>query len=235
MPEQPVPEHRQRDDHTSPAFTPEDSAQLDRVLAHSHPIRHRIVRYLHLYGPANVGTLATALGVAVGSISHHCRPLHTHGIIVPCPEYAKDSRESYWQVQAAQVTWSTADFPHGSRGQTLAHLAAVAAEKFAHDAKVAWLQDSQDTEDSWRSAATFTQIPLHLTATELQDLNNTLNVAITDWLHQNGHTTSCNPTSCNATGDTTTPDAGHTPTQHRDATSEARMVLVSLALHPTKP
>lgn len=211
------------------SYTDAETALLDRVLAQNHPTRMRIIRYLYLYGPANVGTLAGALKIAPGSISHHCKPLHQEGYIEPCPDHARDTRESVWKIREAGMSWNSADFPSGSRGQALAQLASCASEKFVHEAKMQWLQ-SDEAPSAWRDVSEFTQYPVHATADEAADLAAALHTAFNAWNKQRGQTAgqadsrTAEPTSTTTSNptDKTAPDTG-------------RMVLVSWSIHPTQP
>lgn len=212
--------HRKNPQHRKP-YTDAETALLDRVLAQNHPTRMRIIRYLYLYGPANVGTLAAALKIAPGNISHHCKPLHREGYIEPCPDHAKDTRESVWKIREAGMSWNSADFPPGSRGQTLAQLASCASEKFVHDAKMQWLQNDE-TPSAWREVSEFTQYPVHATAEEVADLAAALHQAFNDWNRRRAHTANHTEPSTSVVTDDPAPDG-------------ARMVLVSWSVHPTQP
>lgn len=221
----------QRHADTPPArkpYTDAETSLLDRVLAQNHPTRMRIIRYLHLYGPANVGSIATALNIAPGNISHHCKPLHREGFIEPCPEHAKDTRESVWKVREAGMSWNSASFPAGSRGQALAQLASCASEKFVHEAKMTWLENDEDC-GVWREVSEFTQHPVHATADEAAELAAALHRTFDEWNAKRRQSTSqpdgrpvAQTTPSTSAAETKTPDG-------------RRMVLVSWSVHPTQP
>src|SRR5690348_14942304 len=80
------------------------------LIAFHHPIRRWLTELLGVDGPANVGQLAAATGMAVGSVSHHLKVLHQQGLIEPAPELARDTRESWWRLKSRSMNWSVEDF-----------------------------------------------------------------------------------------------------------------------------
>ena len=96
---------------------------IETLRAVHHPTRRRMVDYLYLHGPAQVGTLARELGEQVGSISHHLRMLERAGIVAPAPELATDGRTSWWRLEQASVSWSVEDFADDAADRTQAKAA----------------------------------------------------------------------------------------------------------------
>jgi len=62
---------------------------MDVLVALHHPTRRWLAELLWIEGPATVGRLAARTGLAVGSVSHHLKPLHQQGFIEPAPELAR--------------------------------------------------------------------------------------------------------------------------------------------------
>ena len=58
---------------------------IEILRAVHHPTRRRMVDFLYLHGPSQVGTLARELGEQVGSISHHLRMLERAGVVAHVP------------------------------------------------------------------------------------------------------------------------------------------------------
>ena len=73
-------------------------------MAFHHPIRRWLTELLGVDGPANVGQLAAATGLAVGSVSHHLKVLHQQDLIEPAPDLARDTRESWWKLKPRAMT-----------------------------------------------------------------------------------------------------------------------------------
>src|SRR6478736_10089268 len=83
---------------------------IETLRAFHHPTRRRMVDYLYLHGPTQVGTLARELDQQVGSISHHLRMLQRAGVVAPAPELATDGRTSWWRLEQTSLSWSVDDF-----------------------------------------------------------------------------------------------------------------------------
>ena len=95
---------------------------IEILRAVHHPTRRRMVEFLHLHGPSQVGTLARELGEQVGSISHHLRMLERAGVVAHVPELSTDGRTSWWRLELASLEWSVEDFadPAADRAQARA-------------------------------------------------------------------------------------------------------------------
>src|SRR5690625_328126 len=75
-----------------------------------HPTRRRIIDFLFVYEPSQVGALARAFNQQVGSISHHLRVLERAGVVARVPELAEDRRTSWWRLDRTTISWSLDDF-----------------------------------------------------------------------------------------------------------------------------
>ncbi|SKC58921.1 winged helix-turn-helix domain-containing protein [Krasilnikoviella flava] len=84
--------------------------RIEAITAVHHPVRRRIYDYLSLHGTAQVTTLARALGLQVGSVSHHLRMLKRAGVVEHAPDTTGDRRTSWWQTSRSGLTWSAEDF-----------------------------------------------------------------------------------------------------------------------------
>lgn len=80
------------------------------ITAVHHPLRRRIIDYLQLHDATQVGTLARAFDVQVGSISHHLRMLQRAGVIEQVDDPTGDKRTSWWRLSRHGFTWSESDF-----------------------------------------------------------------------------------------------------------------------------
>lgn len=164
------------------AIAADVSTELIEVLiALHHPTRRWLLELLSVEGPATVGRLAARTGLAVGSVSHHLKPLHQQGFIAPAPELAKDTRESWWKSTPRSITWSTDDFAPGSIGRRVADHAEL--ENYRHQARAVqeWLKEMADAPRSWRRAAGSSDSLVEATAAQTADLHTRLAQVVREW------------------------------------------------------
>jgi DNA-binding transcriptional ArsR family regulator len=154
---------------------------LDVLMAFHHPTRRWLAELLEIEGPASVGRLAARTGLAVGSVSHHLKPLHRHGFIEPAPDLAQDTRESWWRSVRRPLTWSADDFASGTSGRRIAD--AAEAENFRHQVRAIgqWLTRTREVDAGWRRAASSTDTVVAATQAQLGDLAERMREAITTW------------------------------------------------------
>jgi DNA-binding transcriptional ArsR family regulator len=154
---------------------------VDVLMAFHHPTRRWLAELLEIEGPASVGRLAARTGLAVGSVSHHLKPLHRHGFIEPAPDLAHDTRESWWRSVRRPLTWSADDFASGTGARRIAD--AAEAENLRHQVRAVgqWLAHSQEVDVGWRRAASSTDTVVPATREQLADLGERLRDVITSW------------------------------------------------------
>ena len=154
---------------------------IDVLIAFHHPTRRWLHEILALEGPASVGGLAGRTGLAVGSVSHHLKPLHRQGFIEPAPELARDTRESWWRVVPRRLSWSTDDFALDTPGRLVADRAA--SENFRHQVRAVqqWLARADDAPSEWRQAASSTDTTTRATAAQLRDLSVRVQELVDVW------------------------------------------------------
>jgi DNA-binding transcriptional ArsR family regulator len=153
---------------------------IETLRAFHHPTRRRMVDYLFLHGPTQVGTLARELGQQVGSISHHLRMLQRAGVVAPAPELATDGRTSWWRLEQDSVIWSVDDFADAAE-----RMQAKAAQRLNidhHIAKLAaWMRESERADAAWRHAAFSSDALAMASAEELEQLSEALRAAVREW------------------------------------------------------
>lgn len=154
---------------------------IETLRAVHHPTRRRMVDFLHLHGPSQVGTLARELGEQVGSISHHLRMLERAGIVAPAPELATDGRTSWWRLEQASISWSVEDFAGDAADRTQAR----AAERLNLDHQLgklaAWKRSSERADPAWRRAAFSADFLAMATPDELAALQDALLDVVRGW------------------------------------------------------
>ena len=155
--------------------------RTERALAaYANPARISIIDLLRVEGPATAGMLATRLGIASGSASHHLKVLAEADLITERPELASDRRERWWAVSAQAHRWS--------RGELVDDEDALAAADAAEHLLAArqaervqgWLASSDPT-GPWSGSAFSTTTWLQLTPTELADLGEQMRALLARW------------------------------------------------------
>ncbi|GAA4844175.1 helix-turn-helix domain-containing protein [Luteimicrobium xylanilyticum] len=159
---------------------PSGAVLIDALIALHHPVRRRIFETLTQEGPATVGDLARRLGLPVGSISHHLKPLHRAGFVVPAPELARDTRESWWRGVTRRLSWSSDRYTDGSVGRQVADTAERANLDYLTAAVVRWMRDRDTLPQEWRHGlASDTFLPA--TAAQMEDLAGRITALVERW------------------------------------------------------
>lgn len=160
--------------------TPSDEL-AELLVAFHHPIRRWLTELLGVDGPANVGQLAAATGLAVGSVSHHLKVLHQQDLIEPAPDLARDTRESWWRLKPRSMSWSVDDFDEGSLGRRVAETAEMENFRFQVRAMQEWLRRGPQESAGWRSAAYSTDTYVPATEEQVRDFAQRLGDLVRAW------------------------------------------------------
>jgi DNA-binding transcriptional ArsR family regulator len=160
---------------------PGDVRSLDDVRALgalAHPDRARLMDALAVAGPSTTSTLASSLGLATGSVSHHLKVLSEAGLVAPAPEAASDRRERRWKLVTRGMRWSPGRFRDDAAGEAAA--TAAQAVLLARDFERA--REFLATADApWDDAAASTHVWLRLTPDELVELGQQLEDLLLSW------------------------------------------------------
>jgi DNA-binding transcriptional ArsR family regulator len=157
---------------------------MDVLVALHHPTRRWLVELLYVEGPATVGRLAERTGLAVGSVSHHLKPLHRQGFVEPAPELARDTRESWWRVTERQLSWSAEDFAPDSLGRKVADQAELENFRYQARATQQWLKEMGRATPEWRRAAGSTDSLVRATPEQTKDLHQRLGAVLRAWTEE---------------------------------------------------
>lgn len=154
---------------------------IETLRAVMEPTRRRMIEYLYLHGPCQVGTLARALDQQVGSVSHHLRMLERVGVVAKAPELATDGRTSWWRLVQSSISWSVDDF----NTDPAARAEAKAAERINIEHQLAklaaWKRASDGAGEEWRRAAFSSGLIASATAEELDALHQALVRTWREW------------------------------------------------------
>lgn len=168
---------RHRDIATVEEWPPTGEALAEAITALAHPGRRRLLDELSAGGPASVGRLARVTGMAAGSASHHLKVLGRAGFIVPAPELAGDTRESWWRSVARPLQWGSTTFQPGSAGEQLTELASRANLDYLLSAVRRWRNAPGGT--GWDG--TVGDVVVNATAAECTDLGQRLAGVMREW------------------------------------------------------
>lgn len=154
--------------------------EIEVITAVHHPVRRRIVDYLGLYGASQVTTLARALDLQVGSISHHLRMLERADIIERTDDPIGDRRTSWWQPARRSFSWSVDDFANSPADAVLARSAERANITTQIGRLSAWHR-SATRSPQWTRAAFSTDTLAWASPDELTALSKALADTIDTW------------------------------------------------------
>jgi DNA-binding transcriptional ArsR family regulator len=154
------------------------------LMAFHHPVRRWLTELLGIDGPANVGMLASATGLAVGSVSHHLKVLHQQDLVEPAPDLARDTRESWWRLKPRRMMWSVLDFDEGTLGRRVAETAEIENFRFQVRATQEWLRSAAGESRGWRTAANSVDTYVPATEAQVRDFAERLSDLIGEWTRE---------------------------------------------------
>ncbi|MBV6698130.1 winged helix-turn-helix domain-containing protein [Kitasatospora aureofaciens] len=167
------------------ADTPDGTRQISdsRVLAAlTHPLRRRLLDLLKVDGPATVGQLAERTGQAVGNISHHVKVLAGSGLVEEVPELARDRRERWWRLAAAELSWARADFDHDPVAEAVADAAGSLLLERQAGLVRDWAARRHGYDPQWQEGCSVsTETWLRLTPEEARELAGDLVAVLQKW------------------------------------------------------
>ena len=133
-------------------LTAGDTAAL-RALA--HPARIAILGALRTSGPATVGDVAAAQGIAAGSASYHLRTLARHGFVeetdAPPDDRPADRRSRWWRASARATRWEPSDFGGTPQGAAAVHALERIILDGYHARAMEALERRDELDEEWRS------------------------------------------------------------------------------------
>lgn len=142
--------------------------------------RSRILDALRVDGPSTASGLATRVGLAVGSASHHLKVLHDAGLVDEATELAKDRRERWWRLADRGTRWSNADLADDPTAQEAGRQAAALALTRQMEHARGWLAESANVPE-WEATAFATQNWMRLTPDELSEVAEEIIEVLQRW------------------------------------------------------
>lgn len=163
-------------------LTAGDTAAL-RALA--HPVRLAILGALRTDGPATVGDVASAHGIAAGSASYHLRTLAQHGFVeetgAPAGARASDRRTRWWRSVARTTDWDPSDFDDSPAGAAAAAAFARSIVDVLHARAVEAVERREELDVPWREAQYLADDQLWLSLEDTSALRADIEALMSTW------------------------------------------------------
>jgi DNA-binding transcriptional ArsR family regulator len=153
---------------------------IEVITAIHHPVRRRIVDHLVLHEVDQVTAVARALGLQVGSASHHIRVLERAGVAERVEDPNGDRRTSWWRLRRTSFSWSAADFTDRPADALLARESEGANVTAQLSRLRAWRARASD-DGEWTQAAFSMDHLGWATAEELAELADALQQTVSRW------------------------------------------------------
>jgi DNA-binding transcriptional ArsR family regulator len=153
--------------HDESARTVKRLTDPKALRALAHPIRLRLVGLLRVHGQLTATQASQLLGESTASCSFHLRQLAKYGLVEEAG--GGQGRERPWRATAMFTAWpDVAEDPKVAEATDT--LSGVIAEQwFEH--LMRWIEARQDEPEEWQQAAHFGDFALHVTASELVELD----------------------------------------------------------------
>jgi DNA-binding transcriptional ArsR family regulator len=157
-------------DNSSWTRQPQDEQDLllegPALRALSHPVRVQIIQLLRKHGPGTASQLAGQLGLNSGATSYHLRQLASAGLITEAGDLG-NKRDRWWRAVPRALYFGQASLDDDPEAG-MAYLNAIAtayAERL-----VEFGYQFPALPPAWSGAATMSDFPLRLTASESRRL-----------------------------------------------------------------
>jgi DNA-binding transcriptional ArsR family regulator len=141
----------------------------------AHPVRLDLLTYLMAAGPATASTCARAVGDTPSNCSYHLRTLARHGLVEPV--HSDDGRQRPWRATITGFTIDPNADPNTPQGRSNAAVmsASLALEQgLLRD----YLANRDRVSDAWREADNASSYTLHVTPSELSELNGRIDALV---------------------------------------------------------
>lgn len=146
-----------------------------------HPDRRRISEYLAVRGASRVTDIAAALGMQVGSVSHHLRILERESLVERADEMRTDGRTSWWRVVERSFSWSVDDFSADGSDAALARDIERSNIQYQLDRLAEWKRRAPSAPLEWRRAAYSLDDVSRATSDELIRLTDAITRTVREW------------------------------------------------------
>jgi hypothetical protein len=156
---------------------------IDALRTLANPVRYRLLGHLMAVGPQTASQCAAVVGETASNCSYHLRELARFGLVERADDVPLDGRERPWRSAATGWEFRPADDARDepvarAANRRLAHAAIDEEARLAHEATDRL--DEQD--DAWLAATIGSTYNLRLTASEMSELADRLDVLIRPYI-----------------------------------------------------
>jgi DNA-binding transcriptional ArsR family regulator len=160
------------------------AADLDGLKALAHPLRMQLIEALSTYGEDTASGLADRLGESSGATSYHLRQLEKHGYVREV-EGRGTGRERWWERVPGPIHLGSAELDHSEAGRAASRV--IMREWLHHrEAGVRSIVEGgiDGLSPSWREAVAMQSASVHVTAEQLETLNEAVTSLILDFARE---------------------------------------------------
>ncbi len=154
---------------------------LDGLKALAHPLRVQIIEALSTYGPHTASGLAARLGESSGATSYHLRQLEKHEYVREVADRGT-GRERWWERRPGPIALGGPGTDETEAGKQASRL--IMREWLHHrEAAVRDIVErgTEALSPEWAHALALESASVHVTAAQLNELNEAVNRLITDF------------------------------------------------------
>lgn len=151
----------------APADEPAEISDPRALRALAHPARLTILEHLVVDGPATATECAEVAGLSPSACSYHLRALARYGFVEEDPEGGADGRYRPWRARIVGIKVG----PQAGRTDAVRAASRVLVENVEtlfDEVRATYRDRETDYPQEWQVAAGSTQDVLHVTAAELE-------------------------------------------------------------------
>lgn len=159
------------DDEPRPpsADEPVEISDPRALRALAHPARLTILEHLILEGPATATECAEVAGLSPSACSYHLRALARHGFVEEDPQVAADGRHRPWRARVIAMSISSSA-GRSEAVQAASRLLVANVENRHEEVRARYREREAEYPPEWQLAAGSTLDVLHVTAAELEEV-----------------------------------------------------------------
>lgn len=156
-----------------------DEVALDsqRLKAIAHPLRARVLAALRTDGPSTASGLAARFATNTGQTSYHLRVLADAGLVEEIPDRGT-ARERWWTSVHRSTRIEVRDFTDDPGAMERLRWLRSEAAMVQDRAYARFLDEAERFGPGWEAAAGMSDWLLHLTASELDDLQHEIELVV---------------------------------------------------------
>lgn len=159
-------------------------ADLDGLKALAHPLRMQIIEVLSTYGEQTASGLADRLGESSGATSYHLRQLEKHGYVREVADRGT-GRERWWERVPGPIHLGSPELEGSQAGRAASR---VIMREWLHHREAgvrAIVEGGVDVlSPEWREALAMQSASVHVTAAQLESLNEAVTTLILDFARE---------------------------------------------------